>query len=106
MVVPCDGIILLLAAGGGPALLGISFRLGVSYQTRVLTPLSEVHAPRYPGPDLSGSADAQHHCKNDVGKDEGSLRVTTPVETPPSFRGQGFCEAAPHRSGGRGVPDC
>ena len=71
-------LVLLLAAGGGPVLSGSPFRLSVSFQTRVLDPLPEVHAPRDPGPDLSGLVDAQRLCKNDVGEDEGSLGVPTP----------------------------
>ena len=69
------------------------------------TPLSEVHAPGDPGPDLSGPVDAQRLRKNDVGKDEGSLGVPTPVKNPPPFHGEDFQEAAPQRSGGHSVPD-
>ena len=87
-------LILLLAASGGP------LHPGVPHQTRVQTLLSEVHAPRYPGPDLSGLADARRLCKNNVGKDEGSIGVPTPVENTPPFRGQDCREAAPTASEG------
>ena len=63
------GFVLLLAAEGGPALSGNPFCLGVPRQTRVQTSLPEVHAPCDPGPDLSGSADAQRLCENDMDKD-------------------------------------
>ena len=97
-------LILLLSNGGGPALPGDPFRLGFPYQDRVETPLLEVHLLSQPGPDLLGPMNAQRLRKNDVGKDEGSLGVPTPAENPLPFRGQNCCEAAPHRSGGRGIP--
>ena len=83
---PRHVIILLLAAEGGPALTGSPFHLGVPHQARMLAPLPEVHVPGDSGPDLPGPADAQHLCENDVGKDEGSLRVPTPVEHPPPIQ--------------------
>ena len=75
VIAPSDSLVLLLSAWGSPDLPGGPFRLGVSHQARIQTPLPEVHAPRDPGPDLSGPSYAQHICKNDVGKDERSLRV-------------------------------
>ena len=92
------GFVLLITAGGGPTLSGSPFRLGISYQTRVLVPLPEVHAPRDTVPDISGSEDAQHLCENNVGKDEGSLGVPTPTENPPLFLCQYCRELAPYRS--------
>ena len=88
-------LILLLPAGGGPALSGIPFRLGVPHQTCVLDPLVEVNAPRDPCPDLSALADAQRLHKNDVDKKGGSLGVKTPYKNPPSFRSQDSRELAP-----------
>ena len=64
----------------------------------------EVIITHNPGPDLSGPADSQRLHKNDMGKDEGYLRVPTPIENPPPFCGQDFCEAAPHYTRGRGIP--
>ena len=58
VVTPGHGFVLLLAAGGGPALLVSPFCLGVPYQARVLAPLSEVHPPHDPDPDIPGLADA------------------------------------------------
>ena len=100
MVTSGHGFVLLLDATGGPALPGGPFRLSIPHQTPVQTPLPEVHAPRNPGPDLLVTVDAQHLCKSNVGKDEGSLRVLTPIENPAPFRGQYFREAAPHCSEG------
>ena len=78
MKAPGYRLILLLPAGGGPDLTGGTFRLGSPYQTCVLTSIPEVYMPGDPGPDLSGWTDAQRLCKNNVGKDEGSLGVPTP----------------------------
>ena len=64
---PLHGVVLLLAAEGGTDLSGSPFRLGAPHQASMLSPLPEVHAPRYPGPDLSGPADSQRLRKNDVG---------------------------------------
>ena len=75
---PGHGVFLLLIAEGGPVLAGGPFRLGVPHQASMLSLLPEVHAPGDPGPYLPGPADAQRFCKNDVGKDEGSLGVPTP----------------------------
>ena len=58
----------------------------------------------FSGPNLLGSTDAQLLSKYEVGKDEGSLRVTTPVEDTPPLHGHYFREPAPHCFGGRGVP--
>ena len=104
MVTPGHGFVLLLAAGGGPALPGGPFCLDVPHHTRVQTPLLEVHAPRNPGPDISVPADAQRLCENDMVEDEESLGVPSPIENPLSFRGQDFREAATHCTRGRGVP--
>ena len=68
------------------------------------TPLPEVHAARYPGMDVSVPVDAQRLREDEVGEDEGSLGVQTPAKNSSPFRGQYCHEAAPHRSGGRGVP--
>ena len=84
--------------------MGSPFRLGMPHQTRVQTPLSEVHVLRDLGPDISGSADAQRLCEKNVGEDEGYLRVPTPTNNPPPFRGQDSRETAPYCTGGRGIP--
>ena len=104
MVAPCNIRILPLSFTGGPTLLGSPFRLGVLHQTRMLTPLPEVHAPRNPGPDRSGLVDAQRLRENDLGEDEGSLGVTTPTENPPLFCCQDSRKSATYRSGGRDIP--
>ena len=104
MVTLGHNIALLLAAGGGPDLPGGPFRLGAPHQAHVKNPLTEVHTPRNPGPDLLGPAYAQRLCENDVGEDEGYLGVPTPTENPPLFRGQDFHETAPHCYIGRGIP--
>ena len=106
MVTSGHNFVLLLAAGGGPALPGSPFCLGIPHQARVQTPLPEVHAPRYPGPDLSGPADNQRLREDNVGEDDGSLGVPTPTENPPPFRGQNCREAVPYCSKGRVVPAC
>ena len=59
MEAPRHGIVLLLAAEGGPALSGSPYRLGVPHQARMLASLPEVHVPGDSGPDLLGPADAQ-----------------------------------------------
>ena len=105
VVAPGHGFVVLLDASGSPALLGSPFRLGVSYQTRVQTSLPEVHVPGDPCPDLSGPADAQRLCKDDVGEDEGYLGVPTPTEKPPPFRGQDSRKSEPYCTGWRGVLD-
>ena len=86
MEAPHHGIVLLLAVEGGPTFTGSPFRLGIPYQAHMLAPLSEVHAPGDPGPDILGPADAQNLGQHDVGEDKGYLIVPTPVEEPPSFR--------------------
>ena len=58
VVAPGQGLVLLLSSVGGPALPGGPFHLGVPHQTRVQTLLQKFNAPRSPGPDLSGPADA------------------------------------------------
>ena len=75
---PGHGVVLLLAAEGGPTLAGSPFRLGIPYQASMLSLLPEVHAPGDPCPDIPVPADAQRLSKNDVGEDEGSLGVPTP----------------------------
>ena len=75
---PRYGLILLLTAEGGPALTGSPLCLGIPYQAHMLAPITEVHAPGDPCPDLPGLADAQRLSKNDVGEDEGSLGVPDP----------------------------
>ena len=106
VVTPGYCLLLLLPTTGGPALPSSPFCLGVPHQARLETPLSEVHALRYPGPDLLASMDAQRICKNNLSEDKGSLGVPTPVENPPSLRSQDRREAAPYQSIGRGVPAC
>ena len=73
--------ILLLPATGGSALPGAPFRLSTPHQARVETPLPEVHPPGDSGTDLLCPADAQHLCKNNVGKYEESLGVPTPTQS-------------------------
>ena len=75
---PGHGIVLLLGAEGGPALLGSPFRLGIPHRDSILSLLPEVHAPGEPGLYLLGLADAQRLCEDGVGKDEGSLGVLSP----------------------------
>ena len=75
---PRHGVVLLLAAEGGPSLAGSPFRLGISYYTRMLAPFPEFHAPGNPSLDLPGPADAKRLGEYDVGEDEGSLGVPTP----------------------------
>ena len=104
VVAPGHSFVLLLATGGVPDLSDGPFFLGIPHQTRVKTPLPEVHAPCDPGPDLSGPADAQRLCKNNMDKEEGYLRVPTTIENPPPFRGQYSRKTAPYCTGGRGVP--
>ena len=41
------------------------------------TPLPEAHLPGDPGQNILGPEDSQSLCKNDVGKEKGSLGVTT-----------------------------
>ena len=78
MAAPGYRLILLLPAIGGPALSGGPFHLGIPHQSPVETSLPEVHPPGYPRPYLPGPADAQRLCKNDVGRDKGSLGVPIP----------------------------
>ena len=104
VVASCHCLDLLLDASGKPALPGGPFRLGVSYQARVETPLPEFHAPHYTGPDISGPADSQRLGKNAVGKYKGYLGVLTPAKNPPPFRIQYCCEAAHYCSRGRDIP--
>ena len=104
MKTPRYGIVLLLTNEGGLALAGSPFRIGIPQQASILSPLSEVHAPGDPCRDLLGPTDAQRLSQHDMGKDEGSLGVPTPLDYPLPFRRQDFREAAPHRSRGPGVP--
>ena len=90
--------ILLLPATGGSALPGAPFRLSTPHQARVETPLPEVHPPGDSGTDLLCPADAQHLCKNNVGKDEESLGVPTPTEYPLPLLCQDGREAVPNCS--------
>ena len=83
-----SSVVLFLPAHGGPALPGGPFRLGVSYQSRVETPLPEVHPPRYPGMDILGPTDAQRLRENDVRKNMVSLGVPTLVKYPLPLRSQ------------------
>ena len=104
-VVPCYGLVLLLPSAGGPALSDSPFRLGIPYQACVDNPLTEVHPPVDPCPDLLGPAETQMFCKKNVGKDKGALGVITSAENPPPFRGQYGREAAPYCARGHGLPD-
>ena len=104
VIAPGNRLILLLSNTGGPALPGIPFLLSASYQSRVETPLPEVHLPHYPGPYLLGPTDAKRLCKNDVGLYEGSLGVTGPTKYPPPFHNQDCREVAPYCARGRGIP--
>ena len=97
-------LILLLSSAGGSALPGTPFRLSVSYQASVDTPLPKVHPPGDPGSDLPGPADAQRLCEGDVDKEEGPLRVPGPPKYPPLFGSQYGHEAAPYCAIGCGVP--
>ena len=91
-------LLLLLPATGGPALPGFPFRLCVPHQACVETPLLEVHLPGDPRPDFPGPTDAQRLRKKDMGKDEGSLGVPTPVENPLLFNSQYGRKAVTHYS--------
>ena len=97
-------LILLISSAGGPDLPGIPFYLRVSYQACMDTPLTEVHPPGDPCPDIPGHADTQHICEENVGKDEGPLVNPGPPEYPPPFCSQYGREAAPYCARGRGVP--
>ena len=58
VLAPCYRLVILLLATDIYSLPGSPFRLGVSYQTRMETPLPEVHLPHYSVPDTLGPADA------------------------------------------------
>ena len=96
VVTLCNVLIILLSTAGGPTFYGSPFRLGVPYQDCVDTPLLEVHPPGDPRQDLLGPADTNRLRKNDVGKYEGPLGVSTPADNPPPFRSQYACEAVTH----------
>ena len=98
VVAPCNILVLLLSSTGGPSLPGGLFRLSIPHQSRVETPLPEVHPPGDPFLDILFPADTQYLRENDVGKDKGPLGVPTPTKSPPSFCCQYFREAAPHCS--------
>ena len=104
VVAPRGGLILLLSSTGGPALPGRPFRLSIPHQARMETPLPEVHPPGDPCLHLLFPMEAHCLCKNDVGKEDGSLRVTSPSENPLPFRSQYGCEAVPYCARGRGIP--
>ena len=70
-------LILLLHVTGGPALPVGTFRLGIYHQARMKTPLPEVHPPGDPRPDFPGPTDAKRLREDEVGKDKGSLGVST-----------------------------
>ena len=106
MVTTCYCLVLLLSSTIGPALPGISSRLGVPYQAHMDTPLPEFHRPCDLRPDLLGPTDALRLRKDDVGKDKGPLRVLTPAEDPPPFRSQYGREAAPYCAIRRGISAC
>ena len=96
-------LILILSSAGGPVLHGSPFRLSVSYQACMETPLPEVHPPGYTHPDLPGPADTQRLREDEVGKDEGPLGFPGPPEYSPPFRSQYGREAAPYCAIGRGL---
>ena len=60
------------------------------------TPLSEIHPPSYPCPDLSGPADAQRIGEDNVVKDKGPLGVPSTSEYPLPFCSQDGHEPAPY----------
>ena len=97
-------LIPLLSSSGGPVLPVSPFRLGVSYQACMETPLLEVHLPGDPCPDLLGPTETQRLREDNIGKDEGPLGVPTPSENPPPFCCQYGREAAPYCARGRGLP--
>ena len=79
---------------GGSSLPGSPFRIGIPYKTSIETPLPEVHLPGDSRPDLPGPAYARHLCEDGVGKDKGSLGVSTLVDHPLPFHSQDDREAA------------
>ena len=104
MVAPGYRLLLLLFAAGSSALPGGPFRLGITQQARMETPLPEVHLPDNLRSDLPGPANAQRLREDDLGKDKGYLGVQTPVNYPLPFHGHYGREAEPHCSCGRGIP--
>ena len=104
VVDPGKRFVFLLSSSGGSALPGRTLRLRVRHQTCVETSLPEVHPPCYPVSYLPGPEYAQRLCKNDVRKDEVSLRVPTPTNNTLPVRGQYFCEPMPYCTRGCGIP--
>ena len=75
-------LILLLFSAGGPALPFSSFRLSVSYQACMETPIPEVHSPGDTCPDIPRPADAERLCEDDVGKTRGLSEFQVLPSTP------------------------
>ena len=96
MIAPFYGLILLLPYTGGSALPGGLLCIGIPHQACVETPLQEVYLPGDPGLDLFCPPYTQRIFKNDMGKDDGPLRVPGPPEYPPPFRCQYCRKAVPH----------
>ena len=97
-------LILLLSSTGGSALPGCPLCISISCQACVDTTLPWVHPPGDLGLDISGPMDTQRLCGDNVGKDEGTIRVLGPPEYLPSLRSQYGRELAPYCTIGRGVP--
>ena len=95
VIAPFYDLVFLLSTTGGPALPDVSFRIGIPHQACMDTPLLEVHPPGDHQPDLLFPADTQRLCKNNMGEDEGPLRVPTPAENPPPFHCPYCREVAP-----------
>ena len=53
------------------------------HQAQMDIPQLEVHPPCFSYPDIPCPMDTQYIGKYDVGKDNGPLRVPSPVEDPP-----------------------
>ena len=96
MVAPGHGLLLLLSAAGGSALLVGPFRLGILRQARMETSLPEVHMPGDLRPDLPGPTDTQRLREEDVGENKGSLGVPAPGNPPLPFHIHNDRKAAPH----------
>ena len=105
MLAPGYRLLPPLSTAGGPSLPGDPFRLGAPHQACMENPLPELHPHGYRRPYFLGPTGTQRLREYDVGKDEGSLGVPTPVDYPLPFHGQKGCESAPHYSCGPGIPD-
>ena len=67
------------------------------------TPFPEVHLPGDTCSDLHGPMDAQSLREDNMGKDEGPLRVPGPPEYPSPLHIQDCRELDPYCARGRGV---